>query len=31
LHTSREEILYPLTDNYPLALANIANKPIICY
>ena len=31
LHTLREELLDPLTNNYPLALVNIVNKPIVCY
>lgn len=31
LHTLREELLDPLTNNYPLALATIVNKPIVCY
>lgn len=31
MHTSREYILDPLTDNYPLAMINIVNKPILCY
>ena len=31
LHTSREEILDPLTNNYPLALLPVVNKPLVCY
>ena len=31
LHTSREEILDPLTNNYPLALITVVNKPLVCY
>ena len=30
-HTCSNEMLYPLTDNYPLAIANVVNKPLICY
>lgn len=31
MHTSSNEMMYPLTDNYPLAIANIVNKPVLCY
>jgi translation initiation factor eIF-2B subunit gamma len=23
--------LHPITDNYPLAIANVVNKPLLCY
>ena len=31
VHTSINDLIYPLTDNYPLAIANIVNKPLVCY
>ena len=27
----QEDTMYPLTDNYPLALSKIVNKPILAY
>ena len=31
LHTLSEELLHPVTNNYPLAMATIVNKPLVCY
>ena len=31
LHTQSFEFLHPLTDNYPLSMLNVVNKPLLCY